>query len=153
MYASTVSNRGYRVNPYIFSSGHEFGHYMEAIAGFMLLGLGLCVTRHNVGKGYDLTASNIHTGEIWHIEVKAARQGKDGRYKFDLYKKGKNRVKTDHRKSDIVLFLAVNPAGIVTPFIVPTKVISDITQLTIPTNPLTYGGKIASYRNNWSILV
>lgn len=102
--------------------------------------------------GYDITAKNSHTGEILRIEVKAARCGKDGRYKFGLYKTKNGKVKTDHRRADIIIFHAVSDEGDVTTFIVPTNVLDDVKQFTISSNPETYDGKLSPYKNRWDLL-
>ena len=101
--------------------------------------------------GHDIQMTHKVTGEIIRIEIKAARQGKDKKYRATTYK----RNHTDYRKSDIIIFLAFNPVDkgrYATPFIIPT-VTWDKNYIAITSNPQTYNGAIAKYRNAWDGLI
>jgi len=104
-------------------------------------------------KGY--TVSNVHSGErrgdlravtpngeIMRVEVKTARQTKDGKYHFSLLKEGKR----DHRDSDLIIFLCVTRAGFVVPFVIPTSVLSNHKATSICGDPYHYNGKYRPYR-------
>lgn len=83
-------------------------------------------------------------GVVLRVEVKTARMGQDGNWRFRLYKPGH----TDHRDSDVVVALCVMPAGYVIPFVIPTSVVAQQTALVIASDPNNYAGKYARFRQN-----
>ncbi len=102
--------------------------------------------------GYDLLATNKVTGQVLRIEVKLAYTGKDKKYRATTVKCGQY-GSTDFRKSDFIIMLCQEKftGGTLTPFIIPCKDINT-RQIAITSNPQTYTGKYAIFRNNWSIL-
>lgn len=105
------------------------------------------VMRH---AGFDILATNKQTGEVIRIEVKVSTKNKDGKYRATTYKYDRY-GKTDHSKSDVIIFLCQLPytGGECVPFIIPTNTQGTKSFLCVTSNPLTYAGKLASYRNNW----
>ena len=83
-------------------------------------------------------------GLILRVEVKTARQSTDGKWRFTLYKAGH----TDHRDSDVIIALCVLPAGYVVPFVIPTTAVAQQRALVISSNPQTYAGKFARFRQH-----
>lgn len=111
-------------------------------------------------RGYLVTISHERgdlsvitpDGEILYVEVKTARPATDGGYRFTLYKQSKSgKVKADYRKADIVALLCVTPSGAIVPFIVPVAALRS-TCAGITSNPRTYRGKLAQFRQNPSRL-
>jgi hypothetical protein len=126
------------------NSHTAFGAYGEQRAASLLWRLGLMVIP---SKGCDLIAVNRSTGERWRIEVKTAKRSNDGKYRFTCIK----RNHTHTNKSDIVICLAYD-GGEFGPFIIPVKDIIGKSSVCITSNPNTYNGKYAKYKNNWSLL-
>lgn len=88
----------------------------------------------------DILAVNPQ-GLLVDIEVKTAQRGKDGKWRFTLYKQGSQ----DHRKSDYVILVALAYEGSAL-FVIPTRDVLDRTFVCITSNPKTYAGKFAKYR-------
>lgn len=92
-------------------------------------------------KTGDLHCIDPATGEVVYIEVKTARRNKRGRWRFQLWKKGK----TSHKHSDYFLLLAIVHPTTVIPFLVPTSEITS-KSITISSEPIRYNGSYARYR-------
>lgn len=105
------------------------------------VGYSVSLTHPGERRG-DLRVINPNTGEITLIEVKTARRGKDGKWRFTLVKRGK----TDHRRADYVALLAVTISGLVVPFLVPVAQIEHQRQAVITSYPLDYNGKLSPFR-------
>lgn len=115
----------------------------EQTATHLLEQSGYQVSFCRVGeKRGDLSAVSLHTGEVFKVEVKTARQCKDGKWRFTLWLKNK----IDHRHADVVMLLAVLASGRVVPFVVPVDTLADQHQAVITSHPETYKGKLAAYR-------
>jgi len=93
-------------------------------------------------KKGDLSATDPRSGELIRIEVKTARRGKNGKWKFTLVKTGC----TDHRHADVVALLAVMDSGRVVTFIVPVEALAKQRQAVISSHPERYKGKLAQWR-------
>jgi hypothetical protein len=93
----------------------------------------------------DLTAIT-KDGEILYVEVKTARQGKDKKWRFTLYKYWQKRLCTDHNRADFVILLCVLKPGCCVPFVVPTDRLSAQRQAVITSHPDKYAGKLSLYR-------
>lgn len=93
-------------------------------------------------KKGDIEAVNRETGQVFKVEVKTARKGRNRMWNFTLLKEGY----CDHKHADIVVLLAVLKTGNVVPFVIPTSVIANQKTLKIPSFPSLYGGKYAKYR-------
>jgi Holliday junction resolvase-like predicted endonuclease len=98
-------------------------------------------------KRGDLRVVELATGEVHYVEVKTARRGKDGKWRFTLYKKGK----TDHRNADFVVLLAILESGRAVPFVIPIVVLEQRKQAVIGKHPESYVGKLAAYRQSGEI--
>lgn len=83
-------------------------------------------------------------GLLLRVEVKTARIGRDRNWRFRLYKPGH----TDHRNSDVIIALCVIPSGYVVPFVIPTSFVAEQNALVIASDPSTYAGKFARFRQN-----
>lgn len=70
----------------------------------------------------DLRVVDQVTGEVFRLEVKTARAGKDKRYRFCLRKKGH----TDIAHADYVALLCVSRWGTVTPYLAPVTAFGDV---------------------------
>lgn len=93
-------------------------------------------------KRGDLTAVDPRSGEMTRIEVKTARRGKDGHWRFTLVKKGH----TDHRHADKVALLAVLKTGDVVLFMIPVEEIKNRRSAVISNHPEQYNGQLAKWR-------
>lgn len=94
----------------------------------------------------DLTVI-VSTGEIVAVEVKTARYGKDGCYRFTLQKHWQGRQCADHRNADVVILLCVSRTGHTIPFVVPVSVLGDRRAVAITSRfPTKYAGWLAPYR-------
>lgn len=86
-------------------------------------------------------------GEILYVEVKTARANVQGRYAFTLYKQSKSgKVKADCRQTDFVALLCVMQSGAIVPFIVPTSILRTNKSTGITSNPRSYAGRLAQFR-------
>jgi hypothetical protein len=83
-------------------------------------------------------------GQIHRVEVKTARRGTDGRWRFNLYKKGSQ----DHRGADYVVLLALAKTGHGVPFVLPIAACRDKHHISIATWPLFYRGQWSPYRQS-----
>ena len=134
---------------YINGSSTAFGHCVELHAAFDLRKRfpEYRVKRLRYG-GHDLELTHRVTGEIIRIEVKAARRGKDKKYRATAFKRGA----TDYRKSDYIVFYTF-PVGCAganpVPFIIPVKEWNK-PHIVITSHPESYSGKLKVYRNAWS---
>jgi hypothetical protein len=93
-------------------------------------------------KEGDLRVIDVITGEVLKIEVKTARQCKDGKWRFTLAKDGH----TDHQHADMVALLAVMASGRVIPFVMPVEAVANQRQAVITSHPERYAGKLACWR-------
>lgn len=132
------------------TSHNSIGNMGEAWLAQKLQQRGYLVrTDHERG---DLTAIDRH-GVIFCVEVKTARATVDGSYRFTLRKKSKTgQVKADHRKADIIALLCVMPSGSIVPFIVPISFLYWNSGASIASNPRTYAGRLAQWRQRTSRL-
>lgn len=107
--------------------------------------------QHLTRKGTDIRAIRKDSGEVFNIEVKYARQGKDGKYRATTYKVGSQ----DHSKSDYIVFLCQPPhkGGTCIPFIIPVEEFGDKHHIVITSNPVTYSGRYSKYRNAWEHII
>jgi hypothetical protein len=83
-------------------------------------------------------------GEYLYVEIKTARKGKDGKWRFTLRKKGSQ----DHSKSDIVILLCVMKAGDAVPFVIPTEQLLSQNQAVITSYPHLYQGKFTAFKQS-----
>lgn len=90
----------------------------------------------------------LETGEIKRIEVKTARLGIDGHFRFTLVKTGH----TAHKWADYVLCLCVYDESLVIPFVIPTSACGTVRAIAISRDVVKYAGKWAAYRQNWSVI-
>lgn len=122
------------------------GMYGETWACSQLERGGYMVERQKEGgKCGDLRAVDKETGEIFRVEVKTSRRGKDGVYRFCLERQVGARVCTSIHHSDFVILLAVTKMGTIYPFVLP--VVDGMPKhISITTHPTTYTGKYARFR-------
>lgn len=99
---------------------------------------GYTVNRARMFQG-DLRAISPD-GVVFNVEVKTARPGADGKWRFSLFKQGC----TDHRHSDVVVALAVVGSRAV-PFVVPAAQLPG-RSCVITSDPQRYAGKLSVYR-------
>lgn len=95
----------------------------------------------------DLTAI-LTDGQILSIEVKTARKGKDGKYRFTLIKYWQGRTCTDHRNTDLVILVCILKTGDAVPFVIPTATIGNRRALAISSYPTDYTGWLAPFRQS-----
>ncbi len=100
--------------------------------------------------GTDIIATNKTTGEKIRLEVKFSSVNKDGKYRATTIKQGA----TDHRKSDYIVFVCQPKytGGECTVFVIPSSVQGEKTFLCVTSNPETYSGYLAAYRNRWDYI-
>lgn len=129
-------------------SRRGIGALGEKTAAHLLKQSGYVVSFCQVGqKRGDLRAVSTATGQVHQVEVKTARRGKDGKWRFTLYLAGK----TDHRHADVLMLLAVLESGNIITFVVPVAQITDKHHAVITSHPATYAGKLAAYRQQGAI--
>lgn len=123
---------------------------LKVAAHLRKLGYKVSVLRH---AGYDLLITDKVTGETKRIEVKFSSQNNDGKYRATTRKAGKY-GHTDHMKSDYIVFVCQPPktGGKCTSFIIPSYIQGEKTFLCVTSNPVTYNGKLSSYKERWDIL-
>lgn len=136
----------------IHENASRFGKHMEYLTAFWLrevLPRHIRVSLGN-GKGPDIVLINAISGQLVNIEVKAARRGRDGKYRATIWKDGHADA---WRHSDIVLFWnVVSGTMLAVPFIIPVSEI-DTTFLCVSSNPMKYSGKWKAYRYNISVIM
>lgn len=123
------------------NTAYSCGPLGELLALILLCERGYEVTPSHRSKAGDLKAVSP-TGEIFRVEVKTARRCKDGKWRFTLEKNGKTSIVN----TDVVLLLAISKTGHATPFVIPTHQVLGKRQITISSNPRTYKGCYASFR-------
>lgn len=114
------------------------------------------IARAFEARGYSVRTAyengDLHVitpaGELNYVEVKTARRGKDGKWRFTLYKKNSQ----DHRYSDYVVLLCVMKSGFSVPFVIPTRFILDRHAIAITSYPQTYSGRFAQFRQSLKTL-
>lgn len=105
---------------------------------------GYTVSRLHLGKT-DLIARK--GDKVIRIEVKFSSLNKDNKYHATTIK----RNATDHRHSDVIVLLCQLPysGGQCVPFVIPVSAQGDKHHICITSNPLTYSGYYAQFRNAW----
>ncbi len=135
------------VGVYFKSSHAARGAMAEKQLAKALRKAGYTVKRH-YNKGNDLTVISPD-GVITKIEVKFSSLNKDGKYRATCYN-----TTQDASKSDVIVLLCQQEkrGGKLIPFIIPVSQVN--TKRIVITNkcPESYNGKLAEYRNNWSII-
>ena len=122
----------------------KLGEFGEDTAYYALKRAGYAVERlANGHHNGDLLASK--GGRRWRVEVKTARRGIDGKWRFLLKKKDRWGV-TDHRGTHYVLLIALQRRRQPVLFLVPTADIRSQRTASITSNPTTYSGRYARYR-------
>lgn len=122
----------------------------EMTAARLLTEAGYRVTRSHRHEG-DLKAQNPYTGELFRVEVKTAMRGRDGKWRFLLFKNSRFGM-TDYRHSDVVLLLTVIESFQVVPFVVPVAALGfRRVQLAVTSHPLRYAGWLAAFRCSGAI--
>jgi hypothetical protein len=123
----------------------EVGKGGELMIARALEAVGYAVSlAHTFG---DLTVVDKH-GEIFYVEVKTARRGRDGKWRFTLYKRWQGRVCTNHVYTDFVVLVCALKTGDCIPFVVPTSELLDKHQAVITSYPTDYKGRLAHFRQN-----
>jgi hypothetical protein len=98
----------------------------------------------------DLVAINRATGETWQVEVKTARRGADGCYRWNLVKDDKH-GHTDCNDADVLVLLAVEGSGKPVVFVVPVADVGERKTLQIRGDARAYEGQWARYRQTRKI--
>ena len=98
----------------------------------------------------DLLAISRTTGETWQVEVKTARRGKDGCWRWNLVKDDRH-GHTDVNDADVLLLLAVEASGSPVVFVVPVAAVAGKQTVGIRGNARTYAGYLAAYRQTGTI--
>jgi len=127
----------------------QIGSRGEQIAADMLRDQGYTVRRTRRGEPGDLRATSA-VGEVLYVEVKTARQGQDRKWRFGLI--GRGTACTDYRRSDLLILLAVVNDGEIVPFVIPCANITNKPHAVITSDPRSYRGRLAIYRENWKAL-
>lgn len=143
-------------NPQLPGLFYNLAHPKSQAIG--TLGEHLC---YHLLTARNYTVSNAHpsqhrgdlrvvtrSGEILRVEVKTARRATDGRWHFTLRKAGH----TDHSNSDVIVLLCAMKTGYVVPFVLPTRAVARQNAVVISSDPYTYAGKYARYRQKMHLL-
>jgi alkylation response protein AidB-like acyl-CoA dehydrogenase len=129
-------------------SRRAVGALGERLAAALLEKAGYVVSFTQPGQQRgDLVAIQPGTGEMIFVEVKTARRGRDGKWRFTLRKRGC----TDHRHADVVILLAVLKSGRPVPFVVPVDTLRHKNHAVITSHPEAYNGRLAVYRQQGAI--
>lgn len=132
-----------------------FGKAGEDAAVTLLARAGYDVS--TVGRGDkrgDLRVVDQETGEVWRVEVKAARRDSRGCWQFCLRRRtSATRSCTDVSHADFALLLAFPKIGNPVPFLIPTDVLGQMKQLVLRDHPADYGGKWAVYRQRGKLQI
>ena len=123
------------------SKPQALGVHGEQVATELFKQNGYRVLRPGIKSG-DLLVVHLETGEVNKIEVKTARRNGQGRWQFNMRKKGH----TDARYSDYILLMAVIVSGRVVAFLIPSVEVSARSQVTLFSHPDRYAGKYREYR-------
>lgn len=92
-------------------------------------------------------------GEVIRVEVKTARQCKDGKWRFLLWKKSTpGKSGQDCRDADMLILLAVLKTGDVIPFVIPMAEARERSQICISSHPETYTGCWSRFRQRAGLL-
>lgn len=121
----------------------------EHNAAYMLQKSGYQVSKSKPLHG-DLRAIETDTGQIFYVEIKTARQGRDGKWRFLLHKQDKY-GQTNHRNTDVIILLATTDSGRMIPFVIPTPLLAHKHHAVITSHPETYSGWLSQYRVNGAI--
>lgn len=111
-------------------------------------GYGVVPCRSRSRRG-DLLVIDRTTGEIFRVEVKTSRLGKDKCYRFTLVKSGA----TDYHDAQFLLLLALSPTGYPVAFLIPVADIPSRRSIQFYGLPDSYSGKWSSYRVRGSLLL
>ena len=120
----------------------EVGDLGERLVCRLLSSQGFSVRRLKPGQGPDVIATD-KSGAVVKIEVKAACKGRDNKWRATLVKEGH----TNHNKSDIVMLICLSSSG-VTIFVIPVRDIQNRRHIAITSDPATYRGMFAKYRQD-----
>lgn len=127
-------------------TAQQIGKRGELLAQNMLRTLGYNADLQPIGVHHDVKA--VKNDCTLKIEVKTSRKGKDNKWNFTLAKNGH----ADHSSTDYVIFLFVMADESVIPYIVPTSELLSIRKFSVSSCPIKYAGKLAKYRNNFTII-
>ena len=100
---------------------------------------------HMVNCGDILAHLPDGYGELYAIEVKTSRKGRDGNFAFQLFKKDKY-GQTSCKNCDFVILLCVLDSGFVVPFCIPYEKIRGQKKIELSGQILSYSGKYKPYR-------
>lgn len=127
---------------------NAIGALGERLAALLLQQRGYAVDlvgRDRQRRG-DLRVVDTH-GVVIRVEVKTARQGKDGKWRFLLWKKASPaKSGQDCRYADALILLAVLRTGDVVPFVIPMAAARDRSHICITSHPESYTGCWSNYR-------
>ena len=121
-----------------YHSHHVLGAWGESVV-ISLFGSSFIASKETRHFRADVKLISPYTGNIISIEVKTARKGKDGRYKFNLRKN-----KHTDLHGDFVILQAISNTGNITQYIIPSALLSGKRQAFVTDN---YNGQYAKYRN------
>lgn len=129
------------------SKHYDLGNAGEKLAIAMLQDAGFKAYKPSY-HGVDIVAVDRHTGEVFYIEVKTAKQSEKRlkSWQFCL-NKPKN---TSLSHSDYVLLICVEEKTVFT-YLIPTGFLAGTKQFTISSHPEKYRGKIAPFRNRGAL--
>ncbi|MEL6403513.1 MAG: hypothetical protein AAFR81_04050 [Chloroflexota bacterium] len=125
-----------------FAHAQKLGELAERYVLMWLRSQGY-IAKHTAQRKHqgDVTATDTRTGEIIHIEVKAARPDVESRYQYCIRKKGK----TSAYHSDFVVMLAVDDYHTIYRYIVPIGFFGNVKIARISSHPTKYTGKFAPF--------
>jgi hypothetical protein len=121
-------------------------HVAVGLAGEIVIARAFEANGYTVDISHD--RGDLHVfdadGVMSIVEVKTARRGASGYWRFTLYKKGSQ----DHRSADFVVLLALSKTGYGVPFVVPIEACRNKNSANISSWPLYYRGWLAQYRQS-----
>lgn len=132
------------------NGGNAVGGLGETLVAAALRERGYRVTKPRRAHRGDLNV-RISTTTL-RIEVKTSRRGKDGCWRFNLYKYWQGRECANHRNADYVVLVCVTQAGRAIPYVIPVAAIENLSSITIPKHPDKYAGKYAHFQQDWRSL-
>lgn len=93
----------------------------------------------------DLSVTT-NDGQILGIEVKTSRRGKDGAYRFTLWKHWQGRQCADHNNADVIILLCVSKSGEAIPYVMPVSACKNKHAVAITSQPELYKGWLSPYK-------
>lgn len=129
-------------------------HTAVGVAGEQWVALALKAAGYEVRITHERGLGDLRVvdgdGVVQYVEVKTARANVRGKWCFTLFKRKGQRVKTDHRRADVVVLVVVTRSGGCVPYVIPAGMLNQ-NSVQISGHPGEYVGKYAQYKQGEEI--